>query len=94
MPETDTIEPNALLRVITQELYQENSMQKLRSINGIVSNINSVLKTDDVQLLYNEIKVRFVADPNYIEFYNHKHFEAYIINKAKSMGERMKARKT
>ena len=69
-------------------------MQKLRSINGIVSNINSVLKTDDVQLLYNEIKVRFVADPNYIEFYNHKHFEAYIINKAKSMGERMKARKT
>lgn len=94
MPETDTREPNALLRVITQELYQENSMQKLRSINGIVSNINSVLKTDDVQLIYNEIKVRFVADPNYIEFYNHKHFEAYIINKAKSMGERMKARKT
>ena len=77
----------------TQELYQENSLTKLRSINGTVSNINSELKTDDEALLYNAIKHRFIADPLYVEFYNHNSFETYIVNKAKSMSLRMRERK-
>ena len=93
MPQVTVAEPNALLKVITQELYQENSLTKLRSINGTVSNINSELKTDDEALLYDAIKHRFIADPLYIEFYNHKSFETYIVNKAKSMSLRMRERK-
>ena len=93
MPTVKMVDPNALLRVITQELYQEESMSYLRRINGVVSSVNSISKTDNYQLLYSEIKNRFVADPTYIEFYNHRLFETYIVNKTKSMCNNAKARK-
>lgn len=94
MPVVEAVDPNALLKTITQELYRENGMAKLRCINGVVSAANSTLKTDNEQLLYNEIKNRFAADPAYIEFYKHKLFETYIVNKTKAMCYSMKLRKT
>ena len=93
MPTVKMVAPNALLRVITQELYQEESMSYLRRINGVVSSVNSISKTDNDQLLYSAIKNRFVADPTYIKFYNHRLFETYIVNKTKSMCNNAKARK-
>ena len=93
MPQVNAVDPNSLLKVITQELYQEAGLAKLRSINGTVSNINSELKTDDAALLYDAIKHRFIFDPTYVEFYKHKFFETYIVNKAQCMSLRMRERK-
>ncbi len=82
---TRVVEPNSLLKTITQEIYSNNYLTMLQRINGIVSNINSRTKIDDERLLYNIIKYRFAGDYDMIEFYNHPDFDTYVVNKIKAM---------
>lgn len=82
---TKEADPNSLLKDIVKELYPNNSLKMLQRINGIVSSVNSKIKIDDEQLLYNTIKYRFAGAYDMIDFYNHSDFEMYIVNKTKSM---------
>lgn len=82
------IEPNSLLRVITNEIYPDNALKMLQRINGVVSNVNSSAKIkgiDNEKLIYNIIKYHFAGSYDFSEFYNHPEFDTYIINKLRTM---------
>lgn len=85
IPNVELLDPNILLRRIAHDLYPQEPMKMLRKINAIVSNINSLTKEDNIEVLYNRIKYRFVSDPAYKEFCDSAYFEQYIVNKVISM---------
>ena len=74
-----------MLTSIVKEIYPKNFRGIRASINGVVSNINSLRKNDDEVTLYNNIKYRFACDKKFIEFYNHPKFESYVVNKIRNM---------
>ena len=53
----------------------------LKSINGIVAGMNSSFKEASREELYNWIKYRFMTDKRFTEFFEHRYFEKYIVNK-------------
>ncbi len=91
LPNVKSIEPNTLLKNIVSELYPDNKGM-LQSINGVVSAINSFNKTATETELYNLIKYRFALEYKYIDFYKHKNFDTYVVNKIRTMIERRKFR--
>lgn len=88
----DRTEPNTLLKQIVSDLYPETEkMNKLRSINGIVSNINGSNKNSSRDILYNKMKYRFI-DLDWIELFNHKDFDIYLVNKIEAMLSKRKCK--
>lgn len=75
----NTTDPNQLLKIIVEELYVEGkSHYMLQSINGVISNINSMHKTASEDELYRYAIVRYETDPKYKEFSEHYLFKEYL----------------
>ena len=88
VPECGACDPNKLLKCIVSELYWDDNMEHmLKSINGIVAGMNSSLKKASREELYNWIKYRFMTDKKFSEFFEHRYFEKYIVNKIDKMIE-------
>ena len=82
-PLVEEVEPNTLLRTITDNLYGENSIKMLQRINGIMSNAS--MRISDEKVIYTKVKSRFASDPDFVDFYNHSYFDIYVINKIRSI---------
>ena len=89
-PSVNRCDPNKLLRNIVQDLNCEDDGKKLRSINGIVSSINSTHKQSTAEEMYNSIKYRFILDEENCEFYEHQNFDLYASNKVLDMIKKRK----
>lgn len=88
VPECGACDPNKLLKSIVSELYWDDNMEHmLKSINGIVAGMNSSFKEASREELYNWIKYRFMTDKRFTEFFEHRYFEKYIVNKIDKMIE-------
>lgn len=86
IPKCKICEPNLLLKRIVNELYfGDEASSRLKSINGILSGINSLNKNASRDQLYNLIKYRFIVDNKFEDFYLHPNFEDYIVNKVDRM---------
>lgn len=89
-PLVKVVEPNALLRTITDNVYRENSIKMLQRINGIMS--NATTRISDEMVIYTKVKSRFASDPDFVDFYNHSCFDLYVINKIRSIIQNRKAK--
>ena len=89
-PLVEEVEPNTLLRTITDILYGENSIKMLQRINGIMSNAS--MRISDEKVIYTKVKSRFASDPDFVDFYNHSYFDIYVINKIRSIINGRKAK--
>lgn len=91
LPVVEEVEPNALLRTITNELYVDKNIKMLQRINGIISNAS--MRIDDEKIIYKNVRSRFATASDFVEFYNHPNFDLYVINKIRSIVRAHKATK-
>lgn len=88
IPNCQKTDPNKLLKKIMNDIYWYDDDKRnymLKSINGLISSINSQYKEANRDEMYNWAKYKYYLNSKYEEFCAHSKFETYIVNKIDQM---------